>query len=89
MEARHRFWNFPEKEKGLGGARPQCSCMPAYGLPAMHCVWKRPNACMKSMLLDLFAKFDLLPRAHMVRPWQTVPMPLRADFFLMGLLRAT
>ena len=39
---------------------------------------------MKTMLLDLSAKVDLLPLAHVVRPLQAVAMPLGTDFFLMG-----
>lgn len=39
---------------------------------------------MKTMLLDLSAKFDLAPLAQVVCPLQAVAMPLDADFFLMG-----
>ena len=41
------------------------------------------------MLLDLSAKFDLVPLAQVVRPLHAVAMPLGAEFFLMGPLRAT
>ena len=36
------------------------------------------------MLLDLSAKFDLVPLAQVVRPLHAVAMPLGAEFFLMG-----
>lgn len=36
------------------------------------------------MLLDLSAKFDLLPLAQVVRPLHAMAMPMGAEFFLMG-----
>lgn len=39
---------------------------------------------MKTMLLDLSAKFDLLPLAQVARPLKAVAVPLGAEFFLMG-----